>query len=192
MRNELVALVGDELADAVADADHRSLELNHAQRDAIHVEHDVGPLDVGTIAQRDLLGEGEVVKPVKLPVDVVDVHLRPAGTGPDLGPVAQQLVHILIDEVQRAALVVDGTEELLSGPFGQGSGKVAFSEVAAQFRYFYAAVATAVLPVADVAPTEFPKLLDDPVLGEAFAFGGLHGAGAQVKRGRKVKKVKRQ
>ena len=86
--DELVALVGDELANAVADADHRPLELDHAQCDAIDVEHDVGPLDVGTAAHRDLLGEGEVVKPVVLPVDVVDVHLRPAGTGPDLGPVA--------------------------------------------------------------------------------------------------------
>ena len=40
---ELRLLVGEVLADAVADGDAAVLQLQHADGDAVHIEHDVGP-----------------------------------------------------------------------------------------------------------------------------------------------------
>lgn len=58
--NEVLLLVADVLADAFADADPGTLQLNDAQSDAVDVEHDVGPLGV-LASDRDLLGDHEMV-----------------------------------------------------------------------------------------------------------------------------------
>ena len=48
------------LPDAVADGDAAVLQLDHADGDAVDVEHEVGPPLV-VAAQRHFLGDGEVV-----------------------------------------------------------------------------------------------------------------------------------
>ena len=57
---ELGLLVGEVLADAVADADAAVLQLHHADGDAVDVEHEVGPPLVVAL-ERHFLGDGEVV-----------------------------------------------------------------------------------------------------------------------------------
>ena len=59
-RVELGLLVGKALADAVADGDAAVLQLQYADGDAVHVQHQVRPALV-VAAQRDFLGDGEVV-----------------------------------------------------------------------------------------------------------------------------------
>ena len=57
---ELRLLVGEALADAVADGDAAVLQLQHADGDAVDVEHEVGPPLVVAV-ERHFLGDGEVV-----------------------------------------------------------------------------------------------------------------------------------
>ena len=62
--DELLLLVVEVLADALGHRDRRALQLQHAERDAVDVEHDVGPLAVGLgVGGRDgdFLGDGEVI-----------------------------------------------------------------------------------------------------------------------------------
>ena len=54
-------LVTNALPDAVAEADGRFFKFEHGQRDAIHVEHDIGPFVVVFAAQAHLLGYIEIV-----------------------------------------------------------------------------------------------------------------------------------
>ena len=57
---EFGPLVGNALADAVADGDATVFEFQHAHSNAVDVEHNVGsPFEIA--AQRDFLGDGEVV-----------------------------------------------------------------------------------------------------------------------------------
>ena len=59
-RVELRLLVGKALADAVADGDAAVLQFEHADGDAVDVEHEVRPPLVVAV-QGDFLGDGEVV-----------------------------------------------------------------------------------------------------------------------------------
>ena len=59
-RVELRLLVGKALPDAVADGDAAVLQFEHADGDAVHIQHEVGPPLVVAV-QRDFLGDGEVV-----------------------------------------------------------------------------------------------------------------------------------
>ena len=58
--DEDLLLVVQVLADAFADRDDGALEFQHAQGDAVDVEHDVGALVV-LAADGHLFGDGEVV-----------------------------------------------------------------------------------------------------------------------------------
>jgi len=68
---ELPLLVRKELADAVTHRHVAALELDHAHRDAVDVEHEVRAA-LMVAAQRHLLGEGEIVVLRMCPID--DLH----------------------------------------------------------------------------------------------------------------------
>ena len=57
---EFRLLVGKVLPDAVADADAAVLQLQHADGDAVDIEHQVGPPLMAAL-ERHFLGDGEVV-----------------------------------------------------------------------------------------------------------------------------------
>ena len=111
---EFGLLVGQVLADAVADADAAVLQLQHADGDAVDVEHDVGPPLV-VAAQRDLLGDGEIVLLRLLPVDQVDGLRDLARLGLHRHAVAQQAVNGLVVPVEAAAVVVRLGAQLVDG-----------------------------------------------------------------------------
>ena len=96
-------LVADVLPDALDDRDRRALQLQHAERDAVDVEHDVGALGVADLSDRDLLGDREVVLLRVLPVDEPDGLGLLAGTRLDLDAVAQQSIDVLVGLVEVAA-----------------------------------------------------------------------------------------
>ena len=57
---ELGPLVGDALADAVANGHGAVFQFQHPHGDAVDIEHNVGP-PLAVAAQGDFLGNGEVV-----------------------------------------------------------------------------------------------------------------------------------
>ena len=93
--DEFLLLVVEVLADALGHRDGRALQLQHAERDAVDVEHHVRPLRVGLgVGARDgdLLGDGEMVLLRVLPVDQPDGLRVLADVGLHLHAVAQQVV----------------------------------------------------------------------------------------------------
>ena len=104
-RVELRLLVGEVLPDAVADGDAAVLQLDHADGDAVDVEHEVGPPLV-VAAQRHFLGDGEVVLLRLLPVDELDRLGDLAGLDLHRHAVAQQAVNRLVVVVEAAVGIV--------------------------------------------------------------------------------------
>ena len=101
---ELRLLVGKILADAVTNGHATVLQLDHADRDAVHIKHQVGaPLVVAL--KRDFLGDGEIVffrvNPVNQPNinSILAHHLHRHA-------IAQQAVDSLVIVVQAAVRVV--------------------------------------------------------------------------------------
>ncbi len=102
---EFGLLVGEALPDAVADADAAVLQLDHADGDAVDVQHQIGPALVAAL-QRDFFGDGEVVFSGLLPVDQVDRLGRLAGFDFDRHAVPQQVVDRVVVVVEAAVAVV--------------------------------------------------------------------------------------
>ncbi len=111
---ELRLLVGEALPDAVADGDAAVLQLQHADGDAVHVQHEVGPPLVVAL-ERHLLGDGEVVLLRLVPVDEVDGFRDLARLDLHRHAVAQQAVDGLVVAVERAAVVVRLGAQLVEG-----------------------------------------------------------------------------
>ena len=111
----MLLLVADVLADALAGADVRALELDDTKRDAVDVEHDVRALVVLAL-DRDLLGDDEVVRVRVAPVDEPDGLEVLADVALDLHAVAQQVVDLAVGVVERlAGSQRDSCQELLDG-----------------------------------------------------------------------------
>ncbi|MNP03149.1 hypothetical protein D3C76_950240 [compost metagenome] len=109
--DKLGLLVIQVLPDALVHSHLGALEFQHAEGNAIHIEHDIRALgiDLGiSTFDGNFLGNGEVVVLRMLPVD------QPDGLGVfpnfrlDLHPVAQQLVHRLVTIIQALADIVGG------------------------------------------------------------------------------------
>jgi hypothetical protein len=91
------------------------LQFQHADGDAVHVQHQVGPPLVVAL-ERDFLGDGEVVLFRVVPVDQVDRLRDLAGLGLHRHAVAQQRVDRLVVAVQAAVGVVRFGAQLVQGP----------------------------------------------------------------------------
>jgi hypothetical protein len=102
---EFGLLIGEILADAVANGDGTALEFKHADGDAVDVEHDVGPPLVAA-AQRHLLGNGKVVLRRIVPIDEMHRLRDLAGLVLDRRTVAQQAVDGPVVAVEVAAAII--------------------------------------------------------------------------------------
>ena len=114
-RVELRLLVGKVLPDAVADGDAAVFQFQHADGDAVHVQHDVGPPLVIAL-ERHLLGDGEVVLLRLVPVDEVDGLRDLACLDLHRHAVAQQVVDGLVVAVERSVVVVRLGAQLVQAP----------------------------------------------------------------------------
>ena len=150
---ELRLLVGKVLADAVADGDAAVLQFQHADGDAVDVEHEVGPPLVVAV-QGDFLGNGEVVLLRLLPVDEVDGLRDLARLDLHGHAVAQQAVNGLVVAVEAAAVVVRLGAQYVERPADLRRAVAALGQVGGEQAFFDVAVAVAVGPVAEVAIVE--------------------------------------
>jgi hypothetical protein len=67
---KFLLLVGEQLPDAVTDGDPAVLQLQHADGDAVHVDHAVRP-PLMVAPEGHLLGDGKVVALRLVPIDEV-------------------------------------------------------------------------------------------------------------------------
>ena len=100
-------LVVEVLADAFAHGDRGALQLQHAERDAVDVQHHVRTFGVvlpgGGARQRDLLGDSEAVPVRALPVNQPDRLIVLSDVSLDLHAIAQQLIHGAVAVVEALA-----------------------------------------------------------------------------------------
>ena len=179
-RVELRLLVGEVLADAVADGDAAVLQLQHADGDAVDVEHEVGPPLVVAL-ERHFLGDGEVVLLRLVPVDEVDGLRDLARLDLHRHAVAQQVVDGLVVAVEAAVVVVRLGAQLVEGHADLRRGVAALGQPGREQPFLDVAVAVAVGPVAEVAIAQFvAEQGDDAVLGGAFGLAdGAHFSTSQ-------------
>ena len=120
--DEILLLVVEVLADALGHRDGGALQLQHAERDAVDVEHDVRALAVRLGVgrrDRDFLGDGEVVVLRMLPVDQPDGLRVLADLGLHLHAVAQQVVDRPVAVVEALAGVARRLVEHVQRPGDQ-------------------------------------------------------------------------
>ena len=163
--DELFLLVVEILADALGDRDGGALEFQHADRDAVQVEHDIRALAV-LAADRDLFSKSEVVDLRVGPVDEVDRLGQLAHVRLDLDPVAQQPVHRLVGVVEGLGLNLGRLLHLAQCPTDQRLRNALTGQEGPEQAHLDVAVACPLLPVAQVAVAEFLlEELDHPLLG---------------------------
>ena len=150
---ELGLLVRQALPDAIANADPAVFEFQHANGDAIDVQHQVGPPLLFAF-ESDFFGNGKVVVGGLFPVDEVNRFRRLARLSLHRYPVAQQLVHGLVVAVQAAFGVVGFRAQLVQCRADLRRGVARAGQVLGQQALFDIAVVSAVGPVAQVAVTQ--------------------------------------
>ena len=172
--DEPLLLIVEALANALADRDDGTLQLDDCQRDTVDVEHHIGALPV-LAAHRHLFGQRKVVGLWGVPVHQPDGFVGRARRGLHLDPVAQQTIERLVGLVERGATPQRGG--LLDLPHRLGNQCLVTAPVAQPCRQqlrLDVAVLLAILPVAQIAIAEvIPQKGDRPVLGVAFTFSNL-------------------
>ena len=116
--DEDLLLVVEVLPDALGHRHGGALDLQHAERDAVDVEHDIRALaECLRIGRRngDFLGDGEVIVLRVLPVDKPDGLCVLAHAGLHLHAVAQQFIDGAIAVVEALARVAGGLVPRLGG-----------------------------------------------------------------------------
>ena len=182
-RVEFRLLVGQALANAVADGDAAVFQFQHADGDAVHVQHNVRPALV-VAAKRDFLGDGEVVFLRFLPVDQVDGFGDLPGLDLYRHAVAQQVVNRLVVAVEAATVVVRFGAQLVDGHADLRGVVAASRQVSGKDFSLNVAVAFAVAPIAEVAIAQFiAEQGDDAVLRGAFGLADV----AHINRVRPVR-----
>ena len=148
-------LVVEVLPDAFGHRHGRALQFQHAQRDAVDVNHHVRALAKGLAVRcrgldRHLFGNGEMVGSGVFPVDQPDglgllAHIRL-----HLHAIAQQVIDVAVDVIKAARLVGCHLCQLRDGLGDQGGGVTFGLKEGAQIGGFDIGVSSAVEPVAEV------------------------------------------
>ena len=172
--DKFLLLVVEVLADAFGDGHDGTLQFEHAQSDAVDVQHEVGSLGVFA-HDGDLFGDGEVVVGDLVPVDEPDGDVLFVHVGFDFHTVAQQAVDLAVGVVERLTPAeCFGFAELVED-FGDNLLAVTLAiEPVGEQPLFDVAVALAVLPVAEVVVSQFIlEELDDVLLRQDFLLADL-------------------
>ena len=152
--DELLLLAVEVLADALGNRHRGALQLQHAQGDAVDIEHHVGPLGV-LPGDRHLLGDGEVVVAGVRPVDQPDGDGLLAHVRLNLHAVAEQAVDLTVGVVEGLAAAGRGRLVQLVQRLGDGPVVVALLlEPAGEQLLLDVAVVGAIFPVAEVGVAE--------------------------------------
>ena len=175
-------LIREVLTNAVADAHAAVLQLQNGDRDAIHIQHDVGPPLLVTL-ERHLLGNSEIVLLRLLPVDEVDGFRHLARLGLHGHAVAQQVVDSVVVAVEPAAVVIRLGAESVESRTDLRRRVIALGQPCREQTLFDVAVAVAVSPVAGIAVVQLvAEQGDHPILGGTFGLtDGTHAAVSSTK-----------
>ena len=174
---ELSRLVGEVLADALTNGDAAALEFQHPNRQAIDIEHQIGPPLQGA-AQGDFLGDGEVIGFGVGPIDQVDGGGGLIHGGLDLHAIAQEAVDPLVGFVETALAGICGLSHLEKGTADLRCAVALDLQVLREDGCIDKAV---VSPFGAVAPIAIAQLcgeeFDHPVLGGPLKAETAHGCG---------------
>ena len=151
---EFRALVREALADAVADGNAAVLQFDHADGDAIEIEHEVRPPLV-LASQRDLFGNREIVLCWLVPIHEVDCFRGLPRFDFHVHAVAQQAIHRLVVVIQAAVGIAGFRGQPVECPADLRRAVAALGQVGRQQPDFDVAVVRPVRPIAEVAIAEF-------------------------------------
>ena len=172
---KLLLLVGKILADAIADADAAALELDHPNGNAIDVEHKIRTTLAWPL-EGDFLGNGEVIGFRMLPIDQGNGGGGLIGGGFHLHAVDQQRIHTPIGFIEPHLAHIGGGLQLIEGATDFGGAIAAALQAGAEDFRFDVAVASPVLPIAEVAIAErLLKQAQHAILGGALEAEAAHG-----------------
>ena len=174
---EFSLLVRAVLADALTDGDAAALEFQHANRQAIDIEHQIRPPLQGA-AQGDFLGDGEVIGLGVGPIDQVDGGGGLIHGGLDLHAIAQQAEDPLVGFVETALAGICGLSQLVEGTADLRCAVALGLQMLREDGRIDKAV---VSPFGAVAPIVIAQLcgeeFDHPVLGGPLKAETAHGCG---------------
>ena len=117
--NELLLLVVQVLADALGHRHGGAFQFQHAQRDAVEVDHHIRPLAAGLgigPLDRHFLGDGKVVVLRVLPVDQPDRDMVLTRAGLHLHAIAQQVIDRLVAVIEVFAGIRRRLVQLMQRP----------------------------------------------------------------------------
>ena len=170
MLDEDLLLVFQILADALGHRDGGTLQLQHAERDAVDVEHKVGAFGVGIIAgcrNGNFLGDGEMIILRMLPINEPDIHRILTHARLHLHGVAQHVIHGAVPVVEALAGVARRLVEEVERPRDERLVvTLLLAEKLPQQGFLNVPVAFAVSPVAEVVVAQrVAKQRDHALLG---------------------------
>ena len=168
---ELGLLVRQILTNAVADGRAAVFQFDHADGDAVDVQHQIGPplVAVQSVAQGDFLGNRKIVAPRLRPIDQLDGFSDFARLHLHRHAVAQQAVDRLIVVVEAAVGVVRFGAQQMQGTADLLRRIARFGQVNSERIFFDVAVAVALGPIAERAVAQLvAEQREDTVLGGAF------------------------
>jgi len=161
-------LVGQQLADTIANADPTVLQLDDRDGDAIDVQHQIRP-SLKAASERDLLGDGEIIGFGIGPVDQVHRFMVASHLRLYRYAIAEQLIDGLIVFVQGAAGVVRFGVQLVQRHADLCWGAAAPGQPVAQQAVLDLAIVVAVTPVAEPVILQLvPEQRHYAVLGDPF------------------------
>ncbi len=172
-------LVVQVLLDALSHGNRRAFQLQHAERDAVDVQHHVGLFGVRFGVGRrdgDFLGNREVVSLGPLPVDEPDGFRVLTNIRLDLHAIAEQVVDGAVAVVEAFARIVGRPVEREQRPSDQRVVvPLLFQERAQQLR-LDTSVVFAVGPVTEIVVTQHvAQQLHDAHLGSLLDLPDSHG-----------------
>ncbi len=175
---ENLLLICDELAYAVGQFDGAALQFDHADGDAVEVNHHVRTPFV-TTAQGHLLGDRKIIPFRMVPVHQVHRRERLIDGGLHRHAVTEKLIRAQIGLVKGDARGVGGGFQFSQRGGNLGAGVAARLEIRGQQARFDAAVVFPFAPVPEVAIAKVVAARgvgeesDDAVLRAAFGAGVL-------------------
>ena len=173
-------MVGQVLADAIADAHTAALEFDHANGNPIHIEHDVRTTLLLSI-EGDFLGDREIIGFWVVPINQGDRGCGLIGGSLYLHPVAKQGIDATVGFIEAHLADIGCAAELIESTADLRFAVAAALQGGAEDGLFDVAVASALLPVAQVAVAQLVlKQAQHPLLGGALEAEAAHGVSCWV------------
>ena len=176
---ELGLLVRKALADSLSDRDTTVLQFDHADRDSVHVQHQVGATFMATL-ESYLFGDRKVILRRVFPVDEMDGLCNLPSLGFNWHSISEQFVDCFVVFVQATIVVVGFDAQQVDGSADLQFVVTGLAKVSGKQCLLDVGVAQAISPIAEVSIFEFiAEQRDHTVLGGSFGFADSHSNTSQ-------------